>query len=286
MKIITLIPFKNEQAFIKTSIQSVKLFSDEIICIDDNSSDNSSNIAKELGAKVYLNSDLIEYGWSELSIRRNLLKLGREHNGTHFICLDADEAITSNFYKNINTLESLKPGNRLVMQWLAMWKSVDFFKNDHTVWSNNFKDFIFCDDGKVDFPEIWMHTPRTPGTNWPTMTLNPNLGAVMHFQFSNWDAFQIKQCWYRCSELIKNNGSGSDAINNKYKITLDDQNSITSKLGNDFFSDLDLPNLDEIYKQTAWRLEQIKNWFNKYGANYFLNLDIWHVDEIKKLKYE
>ena len=28
-------------------------------------------------------------------------------------------------------------------------------------------------------------------------------GAVLHYQFSNWEAFQLKQAWYRCSELIQ-----------------------------------------------------------------------------------
>ena len=38
-----------------------------------------------------------EHSWSEVNVRRKLLELGREHGGTHFICLDADEAVSSNF---------------------------------------------------------------------------------------------------------------------------------------------------------------------------------------------
>lgn len=286
MKLITLIPFKNESAFIKTAIESVKQFSDEVICIDDNSSDNSPLIAKNLGAKVYLNNDLVNYGWSELNIRKNLLKLGREHGGTHFLCLDADEAITSNLQKHISIIENLKPKNRICLQWLAMWKSATNYKNDHSVWSNNFKDFIFCDDGKIDFPDIWMHTPRTPGTDWQTITLPLEVGAVMHFQFVDWNAFQIKQCWYRCSELIKNGGNNSSSINEKYSITLDDKNSKLDKLNESYYSGFALPNCKEVYQQTLWRLDQIKNWFKLYGLDFFSKLDIWHVKEINELKYE
>lgn len=285
MKLITLIPFKNESAFIKTAIESVKHISDEVICIDDNSSDNSSLIAKNLGAKVYLNNDLINYGWSELNIRKNLLNLGRDHSGTHFLCLDADEAITSNFQQHISIIENLKPKQRLCLQWLAMWKSTTYYKNDHSIWSNNFKDFIFCDDGTINFPDVWMHTPRTPGVDWEYTTVPLIKGAVMHFQFTDWTSFQIKQCWYRCSELIKYDGNNSSLINEKYNITLDDTNSKLDKLNESYYDGFTLPDYKKIYQQGLWRLNQIKNWFKLYGLDYFSKLDIWHVKEINDLKY-
>jgi glycosyltransferase involved in cell wall biosynthesis len=285
MKIITLIPFKNENHLLPTAISSVKDISDEIIVINDNSTDGSDKIAGEIGAKVYDNRDLIEYGWSELSIRKNLLNLGREHGGTHFICLDADEAISSNFKNNIDIIDTLKPGQKLVMQWLAMWKTTTQYRDDSSVWSNNYKDFIFYDDSKMDFPDVWMHTPRTPGDNNSNtnIIIPKEIGSVLHYQFSNWSAFQIKQSWYRCSELIKFNGGNYHEINNKYKITLDDNNIGLTNLDVSFYNGFIVPNIDNIYKQTEWRLKQIKEWFEKYGVDYFKNLDIWHVEEIKNL---
>lgn len=288
MKIITLIPFKNEKYLLPTAISSVKDISDEVIAINDNSIDGSDKIAEEMGAKVYNNKDLIEYGWSELSIRKNLLKLGREHSGTHFICLDADEALSSNFKDNLEIINTLKPGQKLLMQWLAMWKSTTQYRDDHSVWSNNFKDFIFYDDGHLDFPDVWMHTPRTPGVNDPNTCIKipKEIGAILHYQFSNWASFQIKQAWYRCSELIKFNGSNYHQINNKYSMTLDDNNVRLNNLNESYYNKLIIPNIDDIYRQTEWRLSQIKNWFAKYGSNYFKDLNIWHVADIRNLRNE
>jgi len=285
MKIITLITFKNEKHFIKTCINSVKPFSDEIITINDSSDDGSDEIATDLGAKVFNNNDFLDYGWSELSIRKKLLNLGRDYGGTHFICLDADEAISSNFKNNIEILNTLSPGQKISMQWLAMWKSTTKYRNDHSVWSNNFKDFIFFDDGKMDYPDVWMHTPRTPGENNPsTVKLVPKeVGCVLHFQFSNWEAFQIKQSWYRCSELIKFGRGSLHSINSKYSITLDDKNTILSDLESSYYSDVILPTTELVSDQTIWRLNQISEWFGKYGSDFFSGLDIWHVDKISQL---
>ena len=198
MKIIALIPFKNEEWILPTCLASLKNVCDDIICIDDNSTDNSKKIALSFGCKVYDNDKLVNVGWSEHYIRENLLKLGRESNGTHFICLDADEALTAQFSINARKiLNNLKPGQKLTMQWLALWKSLNHYRDDRSVWSNNYKDFIVCDDQKISYPYQWLHVGRTPGINNDETLLRLNIifGGVMHYQFSNWNNFQIKQCY-------------------------------------------------------------------------------------------
>ena len=85
MKFITLIPFRNEEHFLKTSIPSAYEISDEIICINDKSDDLSRETAIKLGATVYDNTKNHEYGSIENEVRNNLLNLGREHGGTHFL---------------------------------------------------------------------------------------------------------------------------------------------------------------------------------------------------------
>ena len=55
-KVSVLILAKNEEKFIGECIKSVKTFADEIIVIDDDSTDDTAQIAKSLGAKVFLHS--------------------------------------------------------------------------------------------------------------------------------------------------------------------------------------------------------------------------------------
>ena len=303
MKIITLIPFRNEEHFLKTAIPSVYEISDEIVCINDKSTDNSKNVAIDLGAKVFDNTVKNEFGSIENDVRNSLLMLGREHKGTHFIFLDADEALSSNFKNNLEVLKDLKPGDSLELLWLAIWKSLDRYKVDRSVWSSNYKDFIYFDDTKLKFEQktfknpdykkfdiAWpTHPPRTPGTNKIRMGIDT--GAVLHYQFSNWESFQLKQCWYRCSEFIQSNGTNHKQINDKYKITLEEDGIITNilnkfktkKIPNYIYDDINLPDIEKIYSQSAWRLNQIENWFKEFGKEYFLELDIWHLQSINDL---
>jgi glycosyltransferase involved in cell wall biosynthesis len=283
MKIIALIPFRNEEWALPTCLSSLKGFCDEIICVDDFSTDNSKNIALSFGCKVYDNLKPENVGWSEHSIRERLLNLGRDAGGTHFVCIDADEAITSQFAKNARSiLEILKPGQKISMQWLAMWKSLDHFRNDNSVWSNNFKDFIVYDDKSAAYDYKWLHVGRTPGPNndETLVRLRPDYGAVMHFQFSNWTNFQIKQCYLRCAELVKKPET-DHLINQHYAITLDDAEVYLAALPPGCFSNLPMP--DMLNTKTDWRIERIQEYFEKFGPAHFSKLNIWHVPEIRRL---
>ena len=279
MKIIGLVPFKNEEWIFATCLASLRSVCDEIICIDDGSTDKSRQIADKYDCIVHDNDKLTNIGWSEHHIREKLLQLGREANGTHFICLDADEAISNPFVSNYKQiLQALQPGQKISMQWLALWKSLSAYRNDRSIWSNLFKDFIVCDDGKMSYNYVWLHVDRTPGVTTPTNTkrLPIEAGAILHYQFSDWDRYQTKQCDYRCCELIKQPGTEA-AINQKYSITLPDDHVNLVKMPVDWFVTYPRPNM----RIKDWRWERMMQHFDKYGIEFFEKLDIWHYSPLK-----
>ena len=207
MKVIALMMFKNEEWILPTYLSNVMPIVDEAIALDDASVDNSRVILEEAGVKVY---DMFrkrkgEYHCS-ITPRNELLRLGREAGGTHFIILDADETFTTQFKNNARSLMSSMEANEVyTMQWLALWKSWDHYRDDESVWSNNYKDFIYCDDGKSDYSWDGFSTHqigRVPRNSTQKFTqIKPEFGAVLHYQFSNFNAFQLKQVWYRVKEL-------------------------------------------------------------------------------------
>lgn len=283
MKVIALLPFKNEEQMLPSFLSNILPAVDEVVAIDDGSTDSSVEILKAAGVHVYKNDIEVKSGWAELGIREKLLKLGREHGGTHFAVMDADETFTGQFPTVCRKIcERLEPGQKIRMQWLAMWKSVDHYRDDSSVWSNNYKDFIFADDGKMEYPKVWMHTPRTPGptTDSNSMMLNPKYGAVIHFQFSDWEAFQIKQAWYRCSELIRDRGN-IEGINQKYRITMEDPNAVVVALPEAWRNNVKFPAVAYESQTDNWRLKQMIGWIEEYGVEFFRPLEIWHIPHLQ-----
>ena len=296
MKIVALLPFKNEAWCLPSYLHNTLKVVDEIIAIDDGSIDDSAKILKDAGAKVYSADNLRNFnsGWSEGSIRAELLKLGRESGGTHFVCLDADESFTNNFVEiSKESISQLRPGEKIAMQWLALWKSYTHYRHDSTVWSNNWKDFIVADSPELTYnSKQHMHLGRTPisphesgKSHW--ISYPPNYAAVMHFQFSVYNNFQLKQCWLRCSELIQEPGT-EGAINAKYSITLLDQGVGLQEMPKEWYNNVPFPTVDNF--DSEWNedkflrkdlLPGIMKYFDDYGADYFRGLDIWHIPQLK-----
>lgn len=290
LKVVALLPFKNEEKFLPSYCSGVLPIIDTLVAIDDSSTDNSGKILQEecakANVKLVLDHNKQEDVYYVDRIRKNLLTLGREEKASHFICIDADETFTANFALNARKImERLEPGHKLCMQWLALWKSVNHYKNDNTVWSNNYKDFIFAEDNKSETHKTFIHENRTPGVNNEenNVKLNPKYGAVLHFQFSDWQNFQIKQAWYRCREFVSN-PSLVGQINEKYRITLDDPNSIVSALPDSWKAGIVNPEISfNNNLENDWRLKKIKELFGAHGSEHFKDLEIWHVPEIRAL---
>ena len=296
MKVIALLPFKNEEWCLPSYLHNTTKIVDEIIAIDDGSIDNSVKILEDAGAKVYSSEKLIKFnsGWSEGSIRAELLKLGREAGGTHFVCLDADETFTNPLIDNFQELiPQLQPGEKMSLQWLALWKSYTSYRHDATVWSNNWKDFVVCDEPSLSYNHNQhMHLGRTPVSasdvnNQSWRRLENEHGAVMHFQFSAYNNFQLKQCWLRCSELIQE-PYNSQGINIKYSITLLEQNVGLEEMPKSWYDKIVLPkveNFDPEWKDSSFvradLLPGIYKYFEDYGVEFFENLNIWHVPQLR-----
>lgn len=284
MKIIALFPVKNDAWILPVTIPQLKKFSDEILCLDGGSTDGTQDILKSYGVQVR-DQDKNNVNYS--SWRQELLEWGRERGGTHFVWLDADEAFTSNFHTNFKeTISALKPGQKLVMKWVCLWKSAYVERVDPCIWSNLYKDFIFCDDLTSSFGTTMLHEGRTPGSNEDKyrITLDPSLGAVLHFQFAAFNRFQIKQVFQRCREYVLGNGSAR-RLNHKYKETLDSDNARTEKIKDEWLEGIE--NIDSITDtDSSWYHTEILKYFDQKGIEFFEPLQIWHIEKYKKMFIE
>ena len=75
---------KNEEAFLSQCLESIKDVVDEIIIVDTGSTDNTREIARQMGAKVF------EFPWTnDFSAPRN--ESIRQAAGHYILWLDADD---------------------------------------------------------------------------------------------------------------------------------------------------------------------------------------------------
>ncbi len=283
MKIIALLPVKNEAWILPTYLSGMLAVADEIIALDDSSIDTTAHV---LGVSekvtVIRNKPGDEPFVNMGQRRRTLLAAGRAAGGTHFICLDADEVFSYNFIQTARDhIMRLAPGQKMTLRWAHPWKNTSQFLDDPCsahgyIW----KDFIFCDDGVSDFDEKFLSEGRTPG-GWGTpLQLPESDGVVLHFQFLNGDAMHYKHIWYRCQELIEGSRNAR-RINATYVVDYDEHNTLhTTPIPDSWVENLTLPTSGNTI---IWHRDQIMSDFKKYGIEFFEPLDIWYLPELRTL---
>jgi glycosyltransferase involved in cell wall biosynthesis len=286
-KIVTLMQVRNEENIIEQCLRAITLYTDAIIVLDDASTDKTLSIVQFLSKELPIEKIIC----CEISSRENgnesdnaqmLLSAGREIYGTHFIILDADEMFTANCMQNNylrNKILSLKPGDSITMCLINLWRSINYYRHDNSVWTWNYKKIIFCDDKKCSHNPQWLHAPRVPANLvGKSYTIPGYEYGFLHFQFVNWHNLLVKQAWYRCLERIRDPKKPAQAINVRYAPSKDETNLGTRPAPSIWFEGYEFFDPTIYDKEINWRKEQVINWFKRYGKNYFKDLDIWDVD--------
>lgn len=280
MKVIALMLVKNEDWILDYTLTCLRGFVDKIIVLDDRSTDSTLDLLSKHPVTVMKGTIACNKGRK----RSELLRAGRKDGGTHFVWLDADEVFTADLRDDFRgLLKTMVPGQKILLRWLAMWKSPFVFRDDESVWSNNFKDFVFCDDHVSDFEQTWTaedlkkwgeflvaatHEPRTPGENKPSNIIRlETYGGVMHYQFAPWERFQAKQKWYRYLELIRNPNSATEIIA-RYRITEDDPSARVSPIKSSWINGYSVPCGIEGVKP-GWFLTEIQKMDERFGKDFF-----------------
>jgi glycosyltransferase involved in cell wall biosynthesis len=279
MKIITLLPVKNESWVLPFSLKNFELFSDEIVLLDDASKDSTVEIAKRF-SKVSIvqfqeNNDIVD-----MSKRRSvLLEEGRERGGTHFVFLDADEIFSQSFIDSINkNLSRMNPGDTMLLPWInTSVREQQFFYSPKE--EKNYKDFIFCDDKLSTFTHKRLSEARTPGQKKSKMYVPFKDGFVIHLQYALEKRYHLKQAWYRMQELLEGKRVPK-RINATYDFTKTAPLKNNTLLHETYCKDnthlLNTTSDGELY------FNDIEKLFDKHQVTTFEALDVWHVEELRE----
>ena len=226
-KIVGLVAARNERLMIKQCLKSLALYVDAIVFLDDASDDDTLAIVEFLKDECKIERIICKQVWlrDEGGDRNLLLQAAREIGGTHFIILDADELLIAPCLKNNllrNRILQMQPGECLWVRMYNVWRSPDKYRDDPSVWTGTFVDFVFCDDKESTYaPNYFLHAGRSPwsqvsGKQKVVNKVHDGNIGILHFQFTNWRNLLIKQAWYRCLEHIRMPQKSIKEINELY----------------------------------------------------------------------
>lgn len=283
-KIVALLAARNESARLPFCLRALAVYTDAIVYLDDCSDDGSVELVRSLAAECRVERIITKTTWhrDEPGDRNLLLSAGREIGGTHFVALDADEAFSANCADNDflrRQLLHLRPGERLALTWIQLWRSPYQYRFDNSIWTHDTRPFAFCDDGKCHYESGFIHTPRAPDNlKGRTITIGGYVHGVLHFQFVNWTNLRVKQAWYRCLERVRRPDRSAAEINAQYGASEDESGLETRPAPEDWLRNYTFFDPASLNAPDERRLREVREWFQTFGADYFAELDIHHVD--------
>jgi len=209
-RLLVLVPFRNEQLFLPAFFDALDGIADQIVGLDDHSSDESATLFRSLGGHVVdinLPNDWTQGG--EVFSRQTLLNAGRDLGGTHFLWLDADEVPSDELRRHLRTaILDLSQGQALELLWVNAWKDSLHYRRRWLLDDPGYRPFAHADIPAAAITGQRLHFPRVPMvTGVQSKRLSKDHGAIIHLQYCNWQRARAKQAWYQVSERVETSRS-------------------------------------------------------------------------------
>ena len=133
-KIIAMYRIQNESRWIEKSLEETSKVCQEIVILDDCSTDNTVNICKKFPKVVDIYERKEPLPLDEVRDRNFLLKMALKRNPEYILALDGDEILMPNSKEILfEELQTLYPeANVLAFQVLYIWDIFNQFRSDGT----------------------------------------------------------------------------------------------------------------------------------------------------------
>jgi len=285
MKLIGLMHVRNEQWVLGMSLPATLHLVDEIVVLDHASTDTTpqiiASVAAECPGRVH-RLDWTGRHYNEIAIRQRLLEVGRELGGTHFFMIDADEVVTGNQIKPIReAMRALEPGQGLELPWLAMWESLDLYRQDDSVWSDNYLVFGFADRegvayrAQADGYDVHGQVPRGLDRPFIRPLEAPSEGGVMHLQFANRRRLLAKHVWYKMHDTVRFPGRETpEQLNEQYGHMIDASGLATREVENSWWRPYRGLRARIRFDDRPWHEDEVLRFWHEHGPEVFEGLEL------------
>lgn len=281
MKIIALMPVRNEAWVLEHSLACLSSFCDVVLVNDQDSEDESRAICRRFPRVALLESRqrlVCEQA------RWQLLDAARGYDGNNLLwCTDADElmspVLAARFFDTHR--DALTPGTVVECLYYHSWQRPDRYRTEGGHYAPYWKELGLRDDRRMDFSRarrLPLHEPRVP-LDGGTGRLRADPLPVLHLQWLLAERNQMKQAWYRCRELIDGARSAA-AINEFYAGTLPDPGVPTGEVPAAWVEGVTFPDF-AIDRIPSWQEHDILGWFDAHPVEFFEPLEIWHIDRLR-----
>lgn len=210
MKIVAVMPVRNEDWILGLSARAALMWADELALLDHASTDRTLEImhqvSEEFPGRVSIHT-WTDPLWAEMAQRQALLEDARAAGATHIAIVDADEVLTGTLLPTIREqIERTHPRQILQLPWLQLRGSLNKY---HTggVWAEQWVSFAFQDSPDLHWAArdgYDFHHRHPMGRQLIPFRPEPfKRGGLMHLQMVDERRLRAKQALYLCTEVLR-----------------------------------------------------------------------------------
>ena len=287
MKIIALLPVRNEAWVLEHALTCLSAFCDTVIVSDQGSTDGSQEICRRFPKVNLLETPQGQTaGLLPKHARWRLLDAARQYDGNNLLwCTDADELISPASVRTFLAEHAgdLRAPRAIQCRYIHLWRNMRRFRHDLSPYGPKWKVVAVVDDRRMDYPRDPaappLHEPRTPMDSDPHVLSAGDL-HLLHLQYAVWQRNQMKQAWYRSLERLDGRATAAE-INEKYGITMAPFFSRTKAVPPAWLDGLTLPD-ERVDLEPSWHDGEMLRLFDQHGIEFFELLDIWHLPRLRQ----
>jgi hypothetical protein len=207
MKLIAMMPLRNEAWIAGLSIRVALQWCDEVVALNHSSTDQTAEICHLIGKEYYERFrvwETSEGNWPEMAHRQALLQHARERGATHVAIVDADEILTGNLLPTIRqAIEAMPRGYCLQLPGYNLREGIDKY-HSNGVWGNRWFSVAFADDARLHWAGERFHHREPMGAKLlPYRPIAHGEGGVMHLWASSLRRLHEKHRLYRVTEALQ-----------------------------------------------------------------------------------
>ncbi len=210
MKIVALLPVRNEGWILGCSLRALLMFVDEAVISLHNCTDDSFDITREVWKETGRVCSYPEdtQHWSEMAQRQKLLESARELGATHIVTVDADEILTGDLLPTIRQrIEALPLGVMLRLPLLNLRGCLNRVHNTGLWGSIDMNTSVaFLDHPAIHWPagaEYQHHCREPKGQPWAMPRPDNRAAGLLHLQFINSRRLKAKQALYQINDRLR-----------------------------------------------------------------------------------
>ena len=207
MKLIGLMPVKNEDWILGLSARVALSWCDELVILDNGSTDDTAALISDLQGEYAARVHLILWPgtWDEMPQRQSMLDHARlEHNATHIALIDADEVLTGNLAPSQVRfwIETMEPGMMLQLPLYNMRGGM-YRYHANGLWGGGLMTLAFKDEPKLHWKGDRFHHREPMGRRWEGFQPLAHGGGVMHMWGASEARLLAKHALYKVTERLR-----------------------------------------------------------------------------------